>query len=69
MGYDSSDIGPTTPAGQQGGFVSQRFITANKLGLNRHVASQEIEQLEQQWFAQRFRVLNDVRIAFYDGES
>ncbi len=66
VGYGSSDIGLDGTAGQQGAFVGQRLITADKLGLNRAVAQQEIARAEQWWAAQQFRVLNDVRIAYHD---
>jgi cobalt-zinc-cadmium efflux system outer membrane protein len=65
-GYLASEIGDERRAGQQGGFVGQEFVTAGKLRLSHEVAAQAIRQAEQQFAAQRFRVLNDVRISFYD---
>ena len=65
IGYLANEIGNEGRAGQQGAFISQQFITAGKLDLNRQVAGQEISRAEQQFAAQRFRVLNDVRSAYY----
>ena len=66
VGYQASEIGDEGRAGQQGGFIGQEVVTAGKLRLNRDIASQEIRQAEYAWEAQRFRVLSDVRRAFYD---
>jgi cobalt-zinc-cadmium efflux system outer membrane protein len=65
-GYLASEIGDDGRAGQQGAFVAQEFVTGGKLRLNREVAAQAVRQAEQQCAAQRFRVLNDVRIDFYE---
>jgi len=66
IGYQGSEIGDDGRAGQQGGFIGQEVVTAGKLRLNRAVASQEIQQAEYAWQAQRLRVLTDVRRGFYD---
>jgi outer membrane protein, heavy metal efflux system len=66
IGYLGMDMGEDDTAGQQGGFVAQRFITGSKLRLNRAVAGQEVEELRFQYSAQQQRVLNDVRLRFYD---
>jgi cobalt-zinc-cadmium efflux system outer membrane protein len=66
VGYQASEINDEGRAGQQGGFVSQEFVTAGKRQLQQAVASQEVQQAESVWQAQRFRVLTDVRRAFYD---
>jgi cobalt-zinc-cadmium efflux system outer membrane protein len=65
-GYLASEIGDSGTAGQQGAFVGQEFVTGGKLRLSRAVASQDIQAAEQQLAAQRFRVLTDVRIRFYE---
>lgn len=65
-GYIGSEIGNEGRAGQQGGFFSQEIVTANKLRLNRNVASQEIQQAEYALEMQRQRVLTDVRRSFYE---
>ncbi|TWT90278.1 Cobalt-zinc-cadmium resistance protein CzcC precursor [Pseudobythopirellula maris] len=65
VGYVANEIGNEGAAGQQGAFVSQQFITANKLGLNRRVAAKDVQRDQQLWAAQQQRVLTDVRIAFF----
>jgi outer membrane protein, heavy metal efflux system len=65
-GYASSEIGEEGTAGQQGGFVGQEFITAGKLRLSRSVAGADVRVTQEQYQAQRLRVLNDVRLAFVD---
>ena len=66
IGYLGAEMGDEGTAGNQGGFVAQRFITGNKLCLNRSVVWQEIIQARQQLAAQQQRVLTDVRIGYYD---
>jgi cobalt-zinc-cadmium efflux system outer membrane protein len=66
IGYVGGEIGDDGKAGQQGGFASQQFITAGKLGLNRSVVAQEIARAEQELAAVQQRVLTDVRVAYYD---
>jgi cobalt-zinc-cadmium efflux system outer membrane protein len=65
IGYAGSEIGNDGAAGQQGLVIGQEFIRGNKLGLNRAVESREVFRLEQHFAAQRYRVLTDVRTAFY----
>ncbi len=65
-GYTSSDVGNEGSSGQQGGFVGQEFVTANKLGRNRAVAAAEISRAEQLLVAAQRRVQTDVRQAYYD---
>jgi outer membrane protein, heavy metal efflux system len=65
IGYAGEEMGNEGSVGQQGGLVSQQFITAGKLRLNRQVACQEIIRLEQEFAAQQYRVLTDVRTNFY----
>lgn len=65
-GYMAGEMGSESTAGQQGGFISQDVITGGKLRLNRAIACQEIRRLEAEFAAQRGRVLNDVRIQFYE---
>jgi cobalt-zinc-cadmium efflux system outer membrane protein len=64
-GYLASEIGNEHRAGQQGGYVGQELITGGKLGLNRAVVSQEIQQAEQQLAAMQLRVRTDVRKTYY----
>ena len=65
VGYVANEMGNQGAAGQQGAYVSQRFVTANKLDLNRQVASREVARRKQLWSAQRQRVLTDLRLAYY----
>jgi cobalt-zinc-cadmium efflux system outer membrane protein len=66
IGYDGAEIGNEGRAGMQGGFVGQEIVTGGKLRLNRAVAAQEIREVEQQLETERYRVLSNVRIRFYD---
>jgi cobalt-zinc-cadmium efflux system outer membrane protein len=66
IGYLASEIGNDGRAGQQGGLVSKEFVTGGKLELARQVASRDVALAEQRLAAQRLRVLNDVRVAFFD---
>lgn len=65
-GYTSSEIGNDGAAGQQGAFIGQTFVTANKLGWNRRIAARDIDRFSWQAEMQRLRVLNDIRIQFYE---
>lgn len=66
MGYHATEIGNLGTAGQQGGFLSQRFITAGKLKLDQAIAAKEIDEAHFRLHAQQQRVLSDVRLRFYD---
>jgi outer membrane protein, heavy metal efflux system len=66
IGYQGTEIGNEGRAGLQGGFIGQEIVTGNKLGLARAVTRGEIAQAQQDFEAQRLRVLNDVRIEFYN---
>ncbi|MCE5302794.1 MAG: TolC family protein [Planctomycetaceae bacterium] len=65
-GYQANEINDERQAGQQGAYVGQEIVTAGKLRLSRDVAAQAIQQAEHAYAAQRGRVQNDVRRAFYD---
>ena len=43
VGYHATEIGNRGTAGQQGGFISQRFITAGKLKLDQQIVGKEID--------------------------
>jgi cobalt-zinc-cadmium efflux system outer membrane protein len=64
-GYQGQQIGSAGLAEQDGAFVEQEFVRGGKLRLNREVAAQQVSRLEQEFAAQRQRVLNDVAIAYY----
>jgi cobalt-zinc-cadmium efflux system outer membrane protein len=66
IGYDGMEIGDLGTAGQQGGYVMQRFITANKLKLDQAAAGQQTNEAHFQFHAQEQRVLTDVQIRFYE---
>ncbi len=66
LGYEGEEIrGGSFGGGEQGFFIQQSLITAGKLGLNRKIGDAEIRQAEAQAGEQRFRVLNEVRMAYY----
>ncbi len=66
IGYHGTEIGNRGTSGQQGGFVSQRFITAGKLRLDQEIAGKEIDEARFRLLAQEQRVLSDVRARFYE---
>jgi cobalt-zinc-cadmium efflux system outer membrane protein len=66
IGYSGAEIGNEGQAGQQGGYVGQEFVTANKLGLNRAVASREVAAAEQRLEQMRLQVLTTVRIGYIE---
>lgn len=59
------DQGLEGTSGQQGGYITQEFITAHKRRLAQNVAGHGVLAAEQAFAAQRWRVLNDVRWGFY----
>jgi cobalt-zinc-cadmium efflux system outer membrane protein len=65
VGYIAGEIGNEGAAGQQGGFVGQDFITANKLQRSRAVVAAEISQAEQEFAAVQRKVQTDVRQGYY----
>lgn len=66
VGYHATEVGNRGTAGQQGGFVSQRFITAGKLQLDQQIVGKEIDEAHFRFHGQELRVLSDVRVRFYD---
>jgi cobalt-zinc-cadmium efflux system outer membrane protein len=66
VGYEGSEIrGGAYGGGEHGFFIEQSLVTAGKLGLNRKVGDAEITRAEAEAEAQRWRVLNSVRMAYY----
>lgn len=65
ISYSGQEIGTDGTAGQQGGQLSQTIVTGDKLKLNRAVAAQDVQQLSWEYEAQRYRVLNAVRLSFF----
>jgi cobalt-zinc-cadmium efflux system outer membrane protein len=66
IGYSGAEIGNEGQAGQQGGYFSQEFVTANKLGLNRAVAAREVAAAEQRLEQIRLQVLTAARIGYFE---
>lgn len=70
IGYDGEQMGLRgrgAGAGErQGGFLQQEIVTAGKLRLSRAKYKQETYQAEIQAMAQQLRVVNSIRIAFYE---
>ncbi|HEV3142828.1 MAG TPA: TolC family protein [Gemmataceae bacterium] len=66
VGYAGERIGAAGSAGEmQGMFIDQTIVTAGKLKLNRAKYSQEVTQTAALALAQQYRVVNSVRIRFY----
>ena len=65
-GYVAEEIGSGGSAGKQGFAISQEIVRGGKLSLDRAAASQEIAHAQQQFESQRLRVLNDVRMEFFN---
>ncbi len=67
IGYEGREIntGPVYRGGEHGFFVQQPIVTGGKLSLSRRVFATEAEQAQSEAAAQRQRVLNSVRIAYY----
>ena len=67
IGYTSEQIGVEGTAGElQGGFLQQEIVTAGKLRLSRAKYQQEAYQAQVQAMAQQLRVVNGIRMAFYE---
>jgi outer membrane protein, heavy metal efflux system len=67
VGYTGEEIrGGSFGGGQQGVFVQQNVILGGKLGLDQKVFTEEGKQAEAEAEEQRLRVVNNVRIAFYE---
>jgi cobalt-zinc-cadmium efflux system outer membrane protein len=67
IGYRADNIGIAGSAGEfQGGFVQQTIVTAGKLRLSRAKYNQEAFEAELRTLAQQYRVLNGVRMHFYE---
>ena len=66
VGYQGEQIrGGAQGGGEQGFFVSQDIVLGGKLGLNRRVLDQEKKQAEAEGEEQRLRVINGVRMFYY----
>jgi cobalt-zinc-cadmium efflux system outer membrane protein len=66
VGYQGEQIrGGAQGGGEQGFFVSQDIVLGGKLGLSRRVFEQEKKQAETEGEEQRLRVINSVRLFYY----
>ena len=66
VGYQGEQIrGGIQGGGEQGFFISQDIALGGKLGLNRKIFEQEKRQAEAEAEEQRLRVLNSVRMLYY----
>lgn len=66
VGYYGDEIrGGSFRSGKQGFFVDQPVILGGKLGLNRRIEDASIAQTRAAAEAQRFRVINETRNAYY----
>jgi cobalt-zinc-cadmium efflux system outer membrane protein len=66
VGYNGEEIrGGSYGGGEQGFFVEQPVILGGKLGLNRKIRAAEEDERRAEADAQRQRVENDVRMAYY----
>jgi outer membrane protein, heavy metal efflux system len=68
VGYEGREIssGPVIRGGEHGFFIQQSILTAGKRGLSRNVFAQEKVQAQAVADAQGYRVLNAVRLAYYE---
>ena len=66
VGYYGDEIrGGFTRGGKQGGFISQTIVTGGKLGAARRVAELQSREVVTAGQVQRQRILNNVRVSFY----
>ncbi len=66
VGYQGEQIrGGSFHGGEQGFFVRQDIVLGGKLGLNRRVLEQEKKQAEVEGEEQHLRVINGVRMFYY----
>jgi cobalt-zinc-cadmium efflux system outer membrane protein len=65
-GYLRTDADQPGQTLQNGAFFSQEFVTAGKIRLAREAGRYDVEHSEWQLRAQNARVVNDVRIRFYE---
>jgi cobalt-zinc-cadmium efflux system outer membrane protein len=67
IGYVSEQMGAGGGAGEtQGGFIEQEIVRGGKLRLSRAKYRQEAVQAEMQVEAQRLRIVNDVRMKYFE---
>lgn len=65
IGYSAQEVGNEDAWGQHGVFVQKTFVRGGKLALNQSVASHDIDRARQEYTAMEQRIVNDVKVAFY----
>jgi cobalt-zinc-cadmium efflux system outer membrane protein len=65
-GYLRNDADQSGQSQTSGVFLSQEFVTAGKLSLAQQASQQDVELRSEQLNAQQQRVINDLRIRFYE---
>ena len=66
IGYQGQEIGNEGKAGQQGAFISQTFVTADKLELNGQIAGHLVQKSKWDWQVKELEIRNNVQKSFYD---
>ena len=66
IGYLNGSASNPSVKQSNGVFVSQEFVTARKLTLAQEASAQEVKRLQWDQEAQRMRVLNDLRIRYFE---
>jgi outer membrane protein, heavy metal efflux system len=66
VGYLNNSSSPSSTVQSNGLFLSQEFVTANKLKLARVWEGHELNRVGWEAAAQRQRVLNDLKIRYYE---
>jgi len=66
VGYLNTTANHADPKQSNGMYFSQEFVTAKKIPLAQAADAQEIKRLEWDQESQRIRVLNDVKIRYYE---
>lgn len=66
IGYLNGTASNAAVKQSNGVFISQEFVTAHKLALDQQASSQEIKRFQWDREAQCMRVLNDLKIRYYE---
>jgi len=66
IGYQASEVGNNDTSGQQGAFISQELVRRRKIDWSQAAQSRAVAQAQQEFVAQRLRVINDVRAEYFN---
>ena len=66
IGYHATEVGNLGTPGVQGGFIRQTIITGGKLQIDQAIASHQLSSAEVELTSLEQRVLNDVRIRYFN---